>query len=100
MNLVLFAVSGLCRKNIRSNSSAGKIAGMIRRFGSISSIIAFLRISVATPGAAQSQQSGAVTVSQAVQEAVQKNLNLLAERYNVPAAAEQIVTARMRPNRC
>jgi cobalt-zinc-cadmium efflux system outer membrane protein len=63
-----------------------------------SSVIAFLFIGVANPVAAQSQQSGAVTVSQAIREAVQKNLNLLAERYNVSVADAQIVTARLRPN--
>jgi cobalt-zinc-cadmium efflux system outer membrane protein len=91
-------LGGLCWKNIRSNSSAGKLVEIIRRFGLKSSVIAFLLIGVAIPGAAQFQQSGAVTVSQAVQEALQKNLNLLAERYNVSIAEAQIVTARMRPN--
>jgi hypothetical protein len=80
MNLVLFAVSGLYDR------SPGKIVEMIRRFGFTRSVIAFLLIGVTNTCAAQSQQSGAVTVSQAVQDAVRKNLNLLAERYSVAVA--------------
>ena len=50
------------------------------------------------PVAAQSQQPETVTVSQAVQEAVEKNLKLLAERYNLNIADARIVAARLRPN--
>jgi len=39
-----------------------------------------------------------VSVAQAVQEAVDKNLNLLADRYNLTIADARIVTARLRPN--
>jgi len=39
-----------------------------------------------------------VTVEQAVQEAIDKNLNLLAERYNLAVADARIITARLRPN--
>lgn len=39
-----------------------------------------------------------ITVDQAVQEAVDKNLNVLAERYNLAIADARIVTARLRPN--
>ena len=39
-----------------------------------------------------------VTISQAVQEAVDRNLNLLAERYNLSVAEARIVTAKLRPN--
>jgi cobalt-zinc-cadmium efflux system outer membrane protein len=39
-----------------------------------------------------------VTIRQAVQEAVDRNLNLLAERYNISVADARIVTARLRPN--
>ena len=39
-----------------------------------------------------------VTIEQAVQEAVDHNLNLLAERYNLSVAEARIVTARLRPN--
>ncbi len=47
---------------------------------------------------AQSDAPEQVTVDLAVQEAVEKNLSLLAERYNVPLAEAQIITARLRPN--
>ena len=39
-----------------------------------------------------------VTISQAVQEAIDHNLNLLAERYNLTIADARIVTAKLRPN--
>jgi len=39
-----------------------------------------------------------VTIGQAVQEAVDRNLGLLAERYNLSVAEAKIVTAKLRPN--
>ena len=39
-----------------------------------------------------------VTIAQAVQEAVDHNLNLLAERYNLSIADARIITAKLRPN--
>ncbi len=39
-----------------------------------------------------------VTIDQAVREAIDHNLNLLAERYNLSVADARIVTARLRPN--
>lgn len=39
-----------------------------------------------------------VTIQQAVSEAVEKNLNVLAEKYSIPIAEARIVTARLRPN--
>ncbi len=39
-----------------------------------------------------------VTIEQAVQEAVDRNLNLLAERYNLSVADARIATAKLRPN--
>ena len=39
-----------------------------------------------------------VTIDQAVKEALEKNLGLLAERYNISIADARIVTARLRPN--
>ncbi len=47
---------------------------------------------------AQSPPPDQVTVDQAVQEAVDNNLGLLAERYNLAIADAQIITARLRPN--
>jgi cobalt-zinc-cadmium efflux system outer membrane protein len=48
------------------------------------------------PGAAQLPEK--VTISQAVQEAIDRNLGLLAEKYNVSIADARIITARLRPN--
>lgn len=39
-----------------------------------------------------------VTIAQAAQEAIEHNLSLLAERYNLSVADARIVTARLRPN--
>ena len=39
-----------------------------------------------------------ITLEQAVQEALSKNLSLLAERYNVSIAEARLVQARLRPN--
>jgi cobalt-zinc-cadmium efflux system outer membrane protein len=39
-----------------------------------------------------------VTIQQAVQEALDRNLNLLAERYNLSVAEARIITAKLRPN--
>ena len=39
-----------------------------------------------------------VTIEQAVQEAVEHNLSLLAERYNLSIADAKIITAKLRPN--
>lgn len=61
-------------------------------------VFALLLACVTNSVAAQSQQSVAVTINQAVQEAVEKNLNLLAERYNLSVADARIVTAGLRPN--
>lgn len=39
-----------------------------------------------------------ITVEQAVQEALEKNLGILAERFNLTVAEARIYTARLRPN--
>jgi cobalt-zinc-cadmium efflux system outer membrane protein len=52
-------------------------------------------------GAGAAQQpaaSGPITLSQAVAEALDHNLSLLAERFNVTVAAAAVVTAGLRPN--
>ena len=56
-----------------------------------------------TPSFPQSQpsapdQSQRLTVDQAVAEALEKNIGLLAERYNVSVAEARLITARLRPN--
>jgi cobalt-zinc-cadmium efflux system outer membrane protein len=43
-------------------------------------------------------QSELLTIDQAVAEALEKNLGLLAERYNLTIADARIATARLRPN--
>jgi outer membrane protein, heavy metal efflux system len=43
-------------------------------------------------------ESELLTIDQAVAEALEKNLGLLAERYNLTIADARIVTARLRPN--
>lgn len=48
--------------------------------------------------AAQSPPPDRVTITQAVQEAIDRNLGLLAERYNLSVAEAKIITARLRPN--
>jgi cobalt-zinc-cadmium efflux system outer membrane protein len=56
---------------------------------------------LAAPGLG-AQQVGSppdrVTLEQAVQEAVDHNLSLLAERYNISIADARIITAKLRPN--
>src|ERR1700745_1676138 len=61
---------------------------------------AFVAILVATAAAGARAQAppGAVTVAQAVTEAVDHNLSLLAERYNVSVADAAVLTAGLRPN--
>jgi cobalt-zinc-cadmium efflux system outer membrane protein len=57
-----------------------------------------LLLTVPAVSVAQTTVPEQITVEQAVQEAVDKNLNLLAERYNLAVADARIVTARLRPN--
>ncbi|MBX3276823.1 MAG: TolC family protein [Acidobacteria bacterium] len=47
---------------------------------------------------ALAQAPAPVTVEQAVSEAIERNLNLLAERFNLTLADARIATARLRPN--
>ena len=47
---------------------------------------------------AQSMLPAQVTIEPAVEEALENNLSLLAERSNLPIADARIVTARLRPN--
>src|SRR5262245_168552 len=42
--------------------------------------------------------TAALTIEQALDEAVQSNLNLLAERVNLTIAEASLITARLRPN--
>ena len=45
-----------------------------------------------------SQQPESLTIDQAVAESLEKNIGLLAERYNVSVAEARLITARLRPN--
>jgi cobalt-zinc-cadmium efflux system outer membrane protein len=47
---------------------------------------------------AQSRAADTITIEQAVSEALDHNLSLLAERYNVTVADAAVVTAGLRPN--
>lgn len=49
-------------------------------------------------GYVSSASAQSLTIAQAVDEALQHNLSLLAERANLPVADAQMVTARLRPN--
>jgi hypothetical protein len=40
----------------------------------------------------------AITIEQAIQEALQNNPGLLAERLGIPVAETAVITARLRPN--
>jgi cobalt-zinc-cadmium efflux system outer membrane protein len=61
-----------------------------------------IRLFVLAAGGLAAQQPAALpdhaTIEQAVHEAVEHNLNLLAERYNLSIADARIITARLRPN--
>jgi cobalt-zinc-cadmium efflux system outer membrane protein len=54
--------------------------------------------SVLGAGCLAAQLPDKVTIEQAVQEAVEHNLGLLAERYNLTVADARIITAKLRPN--
>ncbi|MBI3470805.1 MAG: TolC family protein [Candidatus Solibacter usitatus] len=43
-------------------------------------------------------QNAGLTIDEAVKEAIEKNLGLLAERYSVSIAEARIITAKLRPN--
>ena len=69
---------------------------MTRMKGSLA-IAAALAASAATSAQAQ-PPAAPITIDQAVAEAVDHNLSLLAERFNVSVAAAAVVTAGLRPN--
>jgi len=49
--------------------------------------------------AARLQTDGSLTITQAVAEAIEHNLGLLAERLNLTVAEARLVTAQLHPNR-
>ena len=68
----------------------GKLTHMVQR--------GLLVTGLACSAHAQRDQPQPVTLQQAVAEAVDKNLSVLAEEYSVPVAQARIITARLRPN--
>jgi cobalt-zinc-cadmium efflux system outer membrane protein len=70
------------------------------RTGNLAPLMRWGLLFASLGGFAQSQpaQLQPVTIQQAVAEAVDKNLNVLAEKYSVPIAEARILTARLRPN--
>lgn len=55
-------------------------------------------LTVASLAVAQTAPRGAVTLEQATQEAMASNLDLAAEKLNIPVAEAREITARLRPN--
>jgi outer membrane protein, heavy metal efflux system len=51
-----------------------------------------------TPAGAGHSQAQAITLNEAIREALEKNLALLAERFNLSVADARIIQARLRPN--
>lgn len=60
--------------------------------------IPFAVLTLAGWAMAQTPTPQAVTLAQAVQEAIEHNLDLAAERLNIPVAQALEITARLRPN--
>ncbi|QUV92334.1 TolC family protein [Chloracidobacterium aggregatum] len=59
-------------------------------------VLALLWLTVGA--SAQTPNPMAITVEQAVAEALQRNLSILAERYEIPRAEAEVIAARLRPN--
>jgi len=60
-----------------------------------------LLLSLIAAGSALAQTPAppvAITVDQAIQEAIHNNLGLVAEKLNIPLAEARLITARLRPN--
>jgi cobalt-zinc-cadmium efflux system outer membrane protein len=63
----------------------------------VSAGILFLPL-ISAFGQTGSTQSNALTLNTAIQEAISRNLDLAAERYNISIAEARQITARLRPN--
>jgi outer membrane protein, heavy metal efflux system len=99
MNLIPSASGRICCGKSRSNRNIWERLEERKRAAAPGFVLALLlAVIINNPVAAQSWQTTPVTISQAVQEAVEKNLGLLAERYNLSIADARIITARLRPN--
>jgi hypothetical protein len=78
MNLVPSVSDRLCRCKTRSNRNIGKrLEGGKRHAPSGFVLALLLAVIINNPAAAQFQQTTPVTINQSVQEAVEKNLNLM-----------------------
>lgn len=69
---------------------------LVRRAIARTSVCCAVVVSLAGPAAAQAPAP--ITIDQAVKEALDHNLALLAERYSVDIAQAHILAARLRPN--
>jgi outer membrane protein, heavy metal efflux system len=64
----------------------------------LNALLAGQLLAQAPPTAAPADGPGAITIQQAVSEAIDKNLDLAAERLNITIAEAKQITARLRPN--
>src|SRR3954469_19451992 len=53
---------------------------------------------VATTLFGQAPEPAPITMDQAIREAIDHNLGLVAERLNIPLADARLITAKLRPN--
>ena len=81
--------------NLQRNGHTGKTIAWMRGRSVLGLMVVFGCIGATVASQAQPLT---VTVQQALQEAVEKNLTLLAERYNLSIAETRILTAGLRPN--
>jgi cobalt-zinc-cadmium efflux system outer membrane protein len=99
MNLIPPASGRLCPDKTQSNRNIRERIEKRKRFAAPGFIPALLlAVVINNPVAAQSQQTTPVTINQCVREAVERNLSLLAERYNLSVAEARVITAGLRPN--
>jgi outer membrane protein, heavy metal efflux system len=91
----MFQDSGVAKGRKHRPGNYLKIAGVFFLFATTpcSPILAQPAPATATSGGGQT-----VTLDQAIREALEKNLGLLAERYNLSVAEARIIQARLRPN--
>src|SRR5215475_9092191 len=99
MNLIPPASGRLCCDETQSNRYVRELIEERKRFAAPGFVLALLlAVIINNPAAAQSQQTTPVTINQCVREAVERNLRLLAERYNLSIADAGVITAGLRPN--
>ena len=79
------------------------VVPLVRTMRKLIQLVILFRLLSPTPCFSQSQgpvtpESEFLTIDQGVAEALERNLGLLADRYNLTIADARIVTARLRPN--